>query len=131
VYDEIARRYARRLASLTKEGTEGDAMNNRMLLRYRAILVELLPVERKTAVRLRNEGRILGIPGTKPRISPATTSTIGYGVCSLRASAAKTVTKSSIVRKTISAAWIIAYSICSVRPGKENAKSGLPRVPAL
>lgn len=58
VYDDIARRYARRLASLTKEGTEGDAMSNRELQRYRSILGELLPLERKTAVRLRNEGRI-------------------------------------------------------------------------
>jgi CPA1 family monovalent cation:H+ antiporter len=58
VYDDIARRYARRLASLTKEGTEGDAMSNRELERYRTILGELLPLERKTAVRLRNEGRI-------------------------------------------------------------------------
>ena len=58
VYDEISRRYARRLASLTKEGTEGDAMSNRELERYRTILGELLPLERKTAIRLRNEGRI-------------------------------------------------------------------------
>jgi Na+/H+ antiporter len=58
VYDDIARRYARRLASLTKEGSEGDAMSNQELQRYRTILGELLPLERKTAVRLRNEGRI-------------------------------------------------------------------------
>jgi monovalent cation/hydrogen antiporter len=58
VYDDVARRYARRLASLTKEGAEGDAMSNRELQRYRNILGELLPLERKTAVRLRNEGRI-------------------------------------------------------------------------
>jgi monovalent cation/hydrogen antiporter len=58
VYDDIARRYARRLASLTKEGSEGDAMSNKELQRYRTILGELLPLERKTAVRLRNEGRI-------------------------------------------------------------------------
>jgi CPA1 family monovalent cation:H+ antiporter len=58
VYDDIARRYSRRLASLTKAGTEGEAMSNRELQRYRAILAELLPLERKTAVRLRNEGRI-------------------------------------------------------------------------
>jgi monovalent cation/hydrogen antiporter len=58
VYDDIARRYARRLASLTKEGSEGDAMSNMELQRYRTILGELLPLERKTAVRLRNEGRI-------------------------------------------------------------------------
>ena len=33
-------------------------MSNRELERYRTILGELLPLERKTAVRLRNEGRI-------------------------------------------------------------------------
>ena len=49
---------------------------------------------------------ILGIPGTKLRSSPATTSTIGYGVCNFLASAAKTTTKSSSTRKTISTAWI-------------------------
>lgn len=58
VYDDIARRYARRLASLSKEKTEDDGMSTKELERYRAVLRELLQVERKTAVRLRNEGRI-------------------------------------------------------------------------
>lgn len=57
VYDDIARRYARRLANLSKESTD-DGMSNQELQRYRAVLAELLRVERKTAVRLRNEGRI-------------------------------------------------------------------------
>jgi NhaP-type Na+/H+ or K+/H+ antiporter len=39
-------------------GHGSDAMSNRELQRYRTILGELLPLERKTAVRLRNEGRI-------------------------------------------------------------------------
>ncbi len=33
-------------------------MSDRQLERYRALLGELMRVERKTAVRLRNEGRI-------------------------------------------------------------------------
>jgi monovalent cation/hydrogen antiporter len=58
VYDDIARRYTQRLASLEKESTDSDGMSNRQLQRYRAVLGELLRLERKTAVRLRNEGRI-------------------------------------------------------------------------
>jgi monovalent cation/hydrogen antiporter len=58
VYDDIARRYTRRLASLGKETADGDGMSNQELQRYRAVLAELLRLERKTAVRLRNEGRI-------------------------------------------------------------------------
>lgn len=58
VYDDIGRRYARRLASLNKENTEDYNMNAKQIDRYRAIIRELLRVERKTAVRLRNEGRI-------------------------------------------------------------------------
>jgi CPA1 family monovalent cation:H+ antiporter len=58
VYDDLSRRYTRRLASLSKESTDDDGMSNQELLRYRKILGELLRLERKTAVRLRNEGRI-------------------------------------------------------------------------
>ena len=58
VYDDLARRYTHRLASLNKENGEESGMTNRELGRYRKILSELLRVERKTAVRLRNEGRI-------------------------------------------------------------------------
>jgi CPA1 family monovalent cation:H+ antiporter len=58
VYDDIARRYARRLASMSKENSDDDGMSNQELARYRKILGELLRLERKTAVRLRNEGRI-------------------------------------------------------------------------
>lgn len=58
VYDDIARRYARRLASLSKESEDSDGMSNKELQRYRTVLAELLRLERKTAVRLRNEGRI-------------------------------------------------------------------------
>ena len=58
VYDDIARRYSRRLTSLSKQDTDGNEMSNRELQRYRAVLAELLRLERKVAVRLRNEGRI-------------------------------------------------------------------------
>ena len=58
VYDDLSRRYTRRLASLSKENSDDDAMSNLELARYRKILGELLRLERKTAVRLRNEGRI-------------------------------------------------------------------------
>jgi CPA1 family monovalent cation:H+ antiporter len=58
VYDDLSRRYTRRLASLSKENSDEDGMSNQELSRYRKILGELLRLERKTAVRLRNEGRI-------------------------------------------------------------------------
>ena len=58
VYDDIARRYARRLASLSKDKTADDGMSTKELERYRVVIRGLLHVERKTAVRLRNEGRI-------------------------------------------------------------------------
>src|SRR5713226_7141579 len=50
VYDDISQRYARRLASLSKEVGETEGMNSQEMQRYRGILGELLRVERKTAV---------------------------------------------------------------------------------
>jgi len=58
VYDEISQRYAQRLATLSKESAESEGMSSKQLDRHRSLLVELIRVERKTAVRLRNEGRI-------------------------------------------------------------------------
>jgi len=58
VYDDISQRYARRLSSLSKEHEEADAMSAKQLDRYRKLMGELLRVERKTAVQLRNDGRI-------------------------------------------------------------------------
>ena len=58
VYDDLTHRYSRRLASLSKDNADENGMSNQELARYRKILGELLRVERKTAVRLRNEGRI-------------------------------------------------------------------------
>jgi CPA1 family monovalent cation:H+ antiporter len=55
-YDDIAQHYRHRLASLqeTADGKEQTAD----LDRYDEISREMLEVERQTAVRLRNEGRI-------------------------------------------------------------------------
>jgi CPA1 family monovalent cation:H+ antiporter len=58
VYDNIAHHYRQRLVSLTKESADVDNMSNKQLKRYRARLANVLQVERKTAVGLRNEGRI-------------------------------------------------------------------------
>src|SRR6266853_169542 len=58
VYDDLSRRYTRRLASLSKENSDDNGMSNQELARYRKILGQLLHLERKTALRLRNEGRI-------------------------------------------------------------------------
>ena len=58
IYDDIARRYTQRLASLSKECNKNDILSTKRMERYRAVLRELLQMERKAAVRLRNEGRI-------------------------------------------------------------------------
>jgi monovalent cation/hydrogen antiporter len=58
VYDDISQRYARRLASLGKGKEENLGMSNKQLQRYRSLMAELLREERKTAIHLRNEGRI-------------------------------------------------------------------------
>jgi Na+/H+ antiporter len=58
VYDDVTRRYALRLSSLGQKDSGDAGLSNKQLARYRAVLRELLRVERKTAVQLRNEGRI-------------------------------------------------------------------------
>ena len=58
VYDHIAHHYEQRFASLTKESADVDGMSNKQLERHRVLLAESLRIERKTAVRLRNEGHI-------------------------------------------------------------------------
>jgi monovalent cation/hydrogen antiporter len=58
VYDDLAKRYAQRLASLRKETNDEDELSTKSMDRYRGVLKELLREERKTAVRLRNDGRI-------------------------------------------------------------------------
>jgi CPA1 family monovalent cation:H+ antiporter len=58
VYDDISHHYSQRLAILNRDGTGGELMSTKELDRYRAVTAELIRLERKTAVRLRNEGRI-------------------------------------------------------------------------
>jgi len=58
VYDDISHRYARRLAAISKESQDNDELSGKELDRYRRLLGELLRLERKTAVQLRNDGRI-------------------------------------------------------------------------
>ena len=58
VYDDLSHRYARRLAALGKETGDTDALSGKELIRYRELLGEMLRLERRTAVQLRNEGRI-------------------------------------------------------------------------
>src|SRR6266481_6419000 len=58
---------------------------------------------------------ILGMPGMKLRRRPATTRTMGYGVWSLRASAAKITTNRSRMRKTIWIAWMPPLCIIGER----------------
>ena len=58
VYDDITRRYTRRLASFSQESTDTDSMSSQELERYRTVLADSLRLERKTANRLRKDGHI-------------------------------------------------------------------------
>jgi CPA1 family monovalent cation:H+ antiporter len=55
IYDDLAHHYRQRLASLKVDANPKDVTNNE---RHRALFLEGLGVERATAIRLRNEGRI-------------------------------------------------------------------------
>src|SRR6266849_4697629 len=57
VYDDIEQHYSERLATLAGEGGEGDS-NPAHYARHQELKRELVRIERRTAVRLRNEGRI-------------------------------------------------------------------------
>src|SRR6266478_5614800 len=57
VYDDIEQHYSERLATLTGESGEGDS-NPAHYARHQELKRELVRIERRTAVRLRNEGRI-------------------------------------------------------------------------
>ncbi len=57
LYGDLAQHYRSRLASISVNGEDGSAAPQRHA-RYVAIARELLGIERKTAVDLRNEGRI-------------------------------------------------------------------------
>ena len=58
VYDDIAEHYTQRLSGLNKTKQQDDELSNKQMARYRALIGELLKMERKTAVGLRNDGRI-------------------------------------------------------------------------
>jgi CPA1 family monovalent cation:H+ antiporter len=58
VYDDIAEHYTQRLSGLSKTKQQEDELSNKQMERYRALIGELLKMERKTAVGLRNDGRI-------------------------------------------------------------------------
>jgi len=57
VYDDIEQHYSERLATLTGESSEGDSNPAHYAL-HQGLKRELVRIERRTAVRLRNEGRI-------------------------------------------------------------------------
>jgi monovalent cation/hydrogen antiporter len=54
-YDDLTHHYRQRLASLTANAAESDVIDN---ARHLELSLEALRVERDTAIRLRNEGRI-------------------------------------------------------------------------
>jgi CPA1 family monovalent cation:H+ antiporter len=58
VYDDITNLYTRRLSALSQSKEPDDGMTSKELARYRALIGEMLKMERKTAVGLRNDGRI-------------------------------------------------------------------------
>lgn len=58
VYDDLAQHYRHELAVLRGDGNEQDGTSEAHHARHRALSHELLRVERQTAVRLRDEGRI-------------------------------------------------------------------------
>ena len=58
IYEDLGQRYKHRLAKLTGQDNEEIGANPANYARYIALTRELLRAERKTAVRLRNEGRI-------------------------------------------------------------------------
>ena len=58
VYDDLARHYTLRLAALREEGADEHGTSAEHAAEHRELSLELIRVERATAVRLRNEGRI-------------------------------------------------------------------------
>ncbi|HEY1261885.1 MAG TPA: Na+/H+ antiporter [Terriglobales bacterium] len=59
VYEELAQHYRRRIATLADEGDAGqDGIDSTFYKHFIDLSLELLRVERQTAVRLRNQGRI-------------------------------------------------------------------------
>jgi CPA1 family monovalent cation:H+ antiporter len=59
VYDEIEERYRHRLGTLSESEADSDQHESAAhVARYKDLLQQLIRVERETAVRLRNEGRL-------------------------------------------------------------------------
>ncbi len=58
IYDDMGEHYRHRLLSVTGEFEEGGETTAEHIQRYRAVARELLEVERKAAIRLRDERRI-------------------------------------------------------------------------
>jgi Na+/H+ antiporter len=58
LYDDLKEHYRRRLSSLPLEGEDQDGSGAESYAKFLAVSLELLRVERETAVNLRNSGRI-------------------------------------------------------------------------
>ena len=58
VYDDIEQHYTERLATLTAKSGDGGSSNPAHYAQHKELKRELVRIERRTAVRLRNEGRI-------------------------------------------------------------------------
>jgi monovalent cation/hydrogen antiporter len=58
LYEDLKEHYRLRLSSLPRDGQEPDGANPEAYARFLGLSLELLGVERETAIRLRNNGRI-------------------------------------------------------------------------
>jgi Na+/H+ antiporter len=58
LYDDLKEHYRRRLSSLPLEGKDQDGSGAEAYAKFLAVSLELLRVERETAISLRNSGRI-------------------------------------------------------------------------
>jgi CPA1 family monovalent cation:H+ antiporter len=58
LYDDLKEHYRRRLSSLPREGEDQDGSDHEAYAKFLVLSLELLRVERETAVNLRNSGRI-------------------------------------------------------------------------
>jgi CPA1 family monovalent cation:H+ antiporter len=58
LYDDLKEHYRRRLSSLPREGEDQDGSDHEAYAKFLSVSLELLRVERETAVNLRNSGRI-------------------------------------------------------------------------
>lgn len=58
LYDDLKEHYRQRLSSLPHEGENQDGSDPKAYAKFLALSLELLRVERDTAVQLRNQGRI-------------------------------------------------------------------------